>query len=118
MTTTAGRVVLLLIMVIGLGSTAMGKDADRIRTETRTVIGKILIEFDDRFNSKSVYVLDGERNEKIWIDTLNFLKGPFRDFAIQAGAAGQTVSLNGLVEYWTDGIILRPQNITGYSLLE
>jgi hypothetical protein len=109
----------LLMILLGTASMAYGGDAEQIRTERRAVIGRILIEFDKSLNSDSVYILDHKTKEKIWIESLKWLKGAFKVFVEKRGNTDQSVSLNGLVEYWTDGmIILRPENITTYKVLE
>ena len=108
----------LFLMTAFFVTVAWGGDAEQIKAENKTVIGEIIIEHDDSFNAKSVYIFNSNNNEKIWITTLNWLEDPFKTFVVNTNADNKTVGLTGLVEYWTDGIIMRPENITRYERVE
>lgn len=95
----------MMAMIFWLATVLLASDADMIRAEKKRVIGQILIAFDDSINDKSVYLIDSQNDEKIWMDSLKWLEPKFKNFATKAFENGWKVSVIGRVEYWTDGIV-------------
>ena len=94
---------------------ALAMDAEMLKSEKRTVTGAILVQYDESIMNQAVFLIDSQNGDKIWIDGLNNLSGDFKNFVLTSSQNHSRVALTGVVEYWTDGVVMLPDNIAGYK---
>ena len=104
----------LTAALLTAASLALAMDAEMLKSEKRTVTGQMLIQYDESIMSESVYLVESSTGDRIWIDGLKNLVGDFKNFVQKSAANDSTVALTGVVEYWTDNIVMLPDKITGY----
>jgi hypothetical protein len=105
----------LITIWLAAGSLALAMDAEMLKSEKRAVIGQILIQYDESIMSQAVFLVEASTGDRIWIDGLKNLSGDFKNFVQKSAQNGSRVALTGVVEYWTDGVVMLPDNITGYK---
>lgn len=106
---------LLMLVVLTFGAAAHAMDAEMIRAETKTMTGYFSVEMDPSVNADSAYFTDASNGEKMWIDSFNGLEPQLKTFVEKTSANKSKVQVKGKVEYWTDGVILRQNEIIDYK---
>jgi len=86
------------MVLLSVPELVLGQDEGIIKSKNRAVVGHIVIDYDLASSGKSVFLVETKSGVKIWINTLQNLRGGFKAFVLNAIEREETVLMHGTIE--------------------
>ena len=106
--------VVLALGILAMAASALAMSSELLREEHRTGVGTIFIGPDSASGGGlSVWFTETATSEVFWINDLQGVETPLREFLESAHQSGRTVYIEGDFEWWGEGNVI--WNIVNYG---